>query len=388
MRISRINPWAGLGGLPRGVYLLCAVILVNRLTSMVLPFLVLYCASELGFSTAASGLALTSYGLGSMLIQPYAGVLADRIGAQRVMVTSLLATAGILLLFPLARTGPAVFAAAFLLAIASDGFRPASLAVLNDLVEGEQRRPAIALHRLALNLGLSVGPAVGGFLAESSFTTLFLIDASGALTAGLVLMCFPLRVTAHAASSAPALGAWRDRRLQWFLLANVLVAIVFFQHEAALPLHMEFGLDLPRSDFGLVFTINTLLIVLLEVRLVLAVARWRYARTLGIGALLLAAGFGLLAVWTTRWGVFGSVVVWTFAEMLLLPAMANYVGELAPHGRRGEYMGLYTMSWAVALVLGSWAGPAALGQFGPEATWSGAAAIGLVAAAMLVRIRS
>jgi hypothetical protein len=66
LRISRINPWAGLGGLPRGVYLLCAVILVNRLTSMVLPFLVLYCASELGFSTAASGLALTSYGLGSM----------------------------------------------------------------------------------------------------------------------------------------------------------------------------------------------------------------------------------------------------------------------------------------------------------------------------------
>ena len=69
-------------------------------------------------------------------------------------------------------------------------------------------------------------------------------------------------------------------------------------------------------------------------------------------ALLVGTGFGALAFARTPWTIAATVVIWTFGEMILLPSMANFVAEIAPEERRGEYMGYYTMAWGIAFSFG------------------------------------
>ncbi|HLA14374.1 MAG TPA: MFS transporter, partial [Gemmatimonadaceae bacterium] len=184
---SRLNPWRGLGGLPREVWLLFATNLINRAGMMILPFLVLYLTRELGFSAGRAGLMIAVYGATAIVAGPISGRLTDRIGALPIMRASLVSTGLVLLLFPLARSFTAVVGVTVIWAFCSELFRPASLAAITHVVLPHQRKSAFALNRLAINLGMSIGPALGGFLAAVSFRAMFIVDALTTLIAGAVL---------------------------------------------------------------------------------------------------------------------------------------------------------------------------------------------------------
>jgi len=122
---------------------------------------------------------------------------------------------------------------------------------------------------------------------------------------------------------------------------------------------------------------------MLEVRLNLSTSHWPHRRSLCIGGLFIAAGFGAMAFAHTGAAVAATVVVWTIGEMILLPSMSNYVAELSPPDRRGEYMGLYSMSWGMAFAVGPWLGTVVLERYGRNVLWGSAfAAAGLAALAM------
>jgi MFS family permease len=387
----RLNPWRGLGGLPREVWLLFATNLINRAGTMILPFLVLYLTRELQFSPGRAGMMLAVYGATAIVAGPISGRLTDSIGALPIMRVSLLSTGVMLLLFPLAKTFASVLALTIIWAACAELFRPASLAAIIHVVPAEQRKAAFALNRLAINLGMSIGPALGGFLAAASFRAMFIVDAFTTLVAGAVLTLTPWR--AHTGiggaeweveprNSAPA-SIFRDRTLLIFLAAVLLVGIVFFQHEAALPLYLVQSLRLSPAFYGMLFTINTLLIVALEVPLNNATAHWPNTRALILGSLLFAIGFGALGVIATPAGVIATVVVWTFGEMLLFPAMAAHMGEISPENRRGSYMGAYSMSLSLAFTLGPWMGTQLLATAGPFVAWTTMLILGVIAAMLM-----
>jgi MFS family permease len=390
---SRLNPWRGLGGLPREIWLLFATNLVNRAGMMVLPFLVLYLTRELHFSAARAGFVFAVYGATAILAGPISGKLSDRIGALPIMRTSLISSGIALLVFPLARSYAAVVAITIVWAACAELFRPASLAAITHVVSPSQRRAAFALNRLAINLGMSVGPALGGFLATVSFRAMFVVDAVTTLVAGAVLSLTAWRASTGG-RDAPQMESkdvrlevrsiLRDRRLAIFLLGSVLVGIVFFQHESALPLYLVQYLHMSPTFYGTLFTINTLLIVALEVPLNSATLGWPNTWSLVIGSLLFAIGFGALAFVTSVRGVTAMVIVWTFGEMMLFPAMAAHLGEIAPTSLRGTYMGAYSMSLSIALTLGPWLGTQLLATTGPAGVWSIMFALGVLAAVLMV----
>lgn len=387
------NPWRGLRGLPSDVWIIVAATLVNRAGVMALPFLVLYLTRYLHVSAALSGFAITTYGVGSLLTGPIAGRLSDRVGPFRVMQASLALTGVILLVIPLAHTFAVVAALTFLWAIAADANRPATLSALTDLVPPERRKAAIALHRLAVNLGMSIGPTVGGFLAVVSFPLLFVVDgltslaAAGLLTGLLWLKRNSIRAELAAAGAdarpkahahrSSASAVWKDRTAIVFFGGVLLVSIVFMQNQGAMPLYLVRDLGYKESLYGMLFMLNTLLIVATEVPINLAMAHWPHRRSLMLGALLTAAGFGALAVAQSRLALAGTVILWTFGEMIFFPSSTAYVADIAPPGRNGEYMGAFVSMFSVALIVGPWAGTAALDRFGPFIAWTGVLACGL-----------
>lgn len=392
-----MNPWRGVADLPREVWALTATTFVNRVGTMVIPFLVLYLTGPLGFSSALAGAIVGVFGAASIVAAPISGRLADRFGATRVMGSSLVLSAAVLALYPFVRGVAPVIAATVLFAAVSEAYRPASLSAVSLAAGPEQRKAAFALNRLAINLGMSVGPALGGFLAAWSYKALFWVDGASSLAAAALLAWVPVGAArseagaaapaADGASRSPLLGeAWRDRRLLYFLLASLPALVVFFQLTAALPLFLVRDLGYTAAFFGALFTLNTLIIVVLEVPLNVAMADWRAGRQLALGAALVALGFGGMALTHGRVGIAVTVVVWTFGEMVLLPAMAAYVGDIAPEHRSGEYMGLFTMTFGFALVLAPPIGTFLLDHYGGGVLWPAMLGLGLASAALLSRV--
>lgn len=390
---SSFNPWRDLRTLPREMWILSTAALVNRMGMMALPFLTLYLTEHLHYSQAHAGYVLSIYGIGALVTAPLAGRLSDHVGPLRIMRFSLLFSGVLLFFVPLVQSYYALCGLAFVWAMVSEAFRPASMSIISDWVLPEQRKAAFALNRLAINLGMSIGPAAGGFIATVSFTALFVIDGATSILAGLVLLFAALRThVPHVAaahlqrSSTDGRSVFSDRRFLYFLVALLPVVIVFFQHNSTLPLFIVRNLHLSESAYGLLFALNTVMIILIEVPLNTSMAHWSHRSTLALGSLLWGLGFGVL-VFTNNWyGAALSIAVWTFGEMMLFPGSANYVSEIAPSERRGMYMGVYQMTFSLGFILAPWLGTQMLEHYGAQWLWSATLVLGILSAGMMWRI--
>ncbi len=394
-----MNPWRSLRGLPRPLYVLAAALLINRAGSMVVVLLALYLTRGLGMSPEFAGAVVTVYGAGSFVVSPVAGRLCDRHGASRVATTMLALSGVVLLLFPLASSPPAIIAAAIVLSLVTEGFRPAVLTLVSELAAPDQRKTAFALIRLAANLGMSVGPLLGGVLASLWFPAIFLVDGiTSLLAAGVLLVALHRRDKGdaqadEAGSAAPAppqptRRAFTDPAMLYFLAAMLGNVLVFFQFAAALPLYLVSYLDLSERTFGLVFTVNTALILAIEVPLNAAMARWPARWSLALGALLVAVGFAATGLATGFWTVMATVVVWTFGEMIMFPSASAHVADIAPEKRTGEYMGLYNMLFGLGFTVGPGVGVLVLERSGAGTLWTAVFAFGSLSAVMLMFVRS
>ncbi|KAB2878177.1 MFS transporter [bacterium] len=392
-----LNPWRGLGQLPRELWIVFATTLINRMGMMALPFLVLYLTRSLNFSSAQASYIYVGYGVGALVTAPFAGKLSDLVGHRRLMLLSLFMTGAVLLAFPLASDFFIVLIVTLIWAVVSEAYRPSSLAVIMDLSLPEQRKAAYALQRLAINIGMSFGPAIGGFLVLVSYPLLFIVNGLTTLVSGIVFLILPWRVQEHhtdvsdkidlKSPPTPKLNSFKDLKLIFFLAAMLPVVIVFFQHASSMSLFLVNDLLLPESAYGILFTINTGLIILIEVAMNIAMAHWPYRRALTLGTFLIAAGFGAMAFANGMPAVAVTVVIWTFGEMIVLPTAAAYMGHIAPASRRGEYMGLYQMMFGLAFIIGPWLGLHLYEHFNAQVLWAAMFGIGILSTLMMRQLR-
>ncbi|HEX8361242.1 MAG TPA: MFS transporter, partial [Longimicrobium sp.] len=221
-----------------------------------------------------------------------------------------------------------------------------------------------------------------------------LVDGGTSLAAGIVLAVASRRMVAlRAASGAPAMereagprvgpGVLSDRCFLLFLVGAFLVGMIFFQHTAALPLFLVQDLGLSSALFGMLFVVNTIIIVLLEVPLNLSMAGWSHRSSLVLGCILCGTGFGAMALVSAPWHLVLTTVVWTFGEMILFPGSAAFAADAAPVSRRGEYMGAYTMAFGLAFAVGPWAGTVVLDRAGSTVLWSLMLVLGAAAAVVM-----
>jgi MFS family permease len=392
--LSSMNIWRSLKGLPADVWTLSVASLINRAGTMVLPFLVLYLTKQLGFSASRAGLVLAVYGAGSIIAAPISGRLSDKLGPLPVMRVALVLTGVLVLLYPVVTSYAGVIVLTLLWAISTDLFRPANLAMIADVVPPDRLKAAYALSRLAINVGMSVGPAVAGLIATRSFNWIFIVDGATTLAAAAVLIATRFDNVRHAvpgdgSKRAPSLLSslvLDDRRMVLFLSAIFLTGIVFFQLEGPLPLFLVDELRLSPAFYGGLFTLNTVMIVFMEVPLNSATAHWPHRRALAIGAFLFAVGSGAFAFAGGAMGVIVAMIVWTFGEMMLFPQAAAYVGEIAPPARRGAYMGAYSLAFSLSFAVAPWAGTSSYAHFGAKPLWIGVFVVGSISAIMMAKV--
>jgi MFS family permease len=388
-----MNLWRSLRGLPGGLWVLAGAQLVNRAGSMILAFLVLYGTRERGFSSEQAGLLVTFFGLGTMLAAPLAGRLADRFSPLTIMQGSLVLGGALAIALPAAKSFAAVAGGIFLWSVLSESYRPPALALVGQLTTPEQRKPAFALVRVAVNLGLSIGPVAGGLLAERSFRALFVVDGATSLLAGLLLVALasrlglPARVAPVPGTPGRTRTALRDGGFLFFLAAMLPVLCVFFQSFGGMALYVVRDLGVSTSIYGLLLAINTVLIVLLDIPINAATATWPHGRAFLLGCTLVGFGFGALAFVRTVPAIAATVVLWTFGEIFVFASLNALASDLAPEERRGEYMGIYQMAFSASFLIGPALGVFVLERAGAMTLWAGCFVVALLSGVLLAKVR-
>lgn len=390
-----MNPWRGLKEIPHNIWILAFATLINRSGTMVLPFLALYMAKDFGVSAGSAGLVLAFYGFGALFTAPIVGKLSDKLGALRVMKLSLIATGLMLFVYPFITDYYLILGYTVVWAVISEAFRPANLSLISTESEPAKRKTSFALNRLAINLGMSIGPVVGGILTTIDFKLLFYVDGITSVAAGLFLMIAKFdahintsttgnlvsesindvslseknEIRNQASSIQHPASILKDKFFLFFLLSLIPVNIVFFQHIGGLPLYIVRDLGYSGAIFGFLSAINTVIIIFVEVPLNNAMAHWDDRKALALGAILCGIGFGLMALWENIYFIAFTIVIWTFGEMIFFPASTSFTSSISPENRRGEYMGYFQMTFSIALMLGPWLGTEILDLFGANTLW-------------------
>jgi MFS family permease len=230
---------------------------------------------------------------------------------------------------------------------------------------------------------MGVGPAIAGLLAPYGYVWLFVGDAATCWMAALVLVVVfgaGAKPQADDAGStmAPGRSPWRDGPFLLFLGLIVVLAMTFFQVWTTMPLFLRTFYGVSERSIGLLMSINALLIALTEMLVIRAVERLDGLRTVGVGALLVGAGLALLPFGPPYVVAVAAMVVLTVGEMLAMPISNTVVAERAGRGQTGRYMGIYTLAFSTAFVVGPVAGTAVYQHLGPDVLWFGIGVIGML----------
>jgi MFS family permease len=374
------------GEYPRQFWLMFCGMLISTLgSSMVWPFTVVYVSSKLHLPLTAAASLISISSLTGFVSALVGGPVIDRLGRKWVMVVSLFLN-GLGYLLMSQANSYLVFAAIMVLNGAVNPlYRVAADAMLADLVPPQKRPDAYSLLRMANNVGISIGPAIGGFVIMASFTVAFSLAAAGLVTYSLLLTAFGRETLPERGTDAPhplkePLGGYgkvlANRPFSSMVGVFTLVQICASLIWVLLAVYSMTHYGVTGSQYGWIPTTNALMVVLLQFGVTQVSKRYRPLPVMAIGAFFYGIATLSIAFGTGFWSFWASMVVMTLGELLLVPTASTYTANLAPADQRARYMSLSGLTWNVASAIGPIFGGVLSDNYGPKTTWYGGGIVG------------
>lgn len=371
-----LHNYSHIRNFPMAFWVVILATLLNQIGNMAFVFLILYLSQHLHFGLTQASLAFAAFGGAMLAASMIGGSLIDRFGAVRMQIGSLIANGLILIVFPLGQHFFPIIIMCLIWGFASGLYRPAAQTFISYLSKPGINKISFSIYRLALNLGMSIGPALGGYLASRSFPAIFVVNgitnllASAILIKGLVRTeWFNLRSSLKPKIELNLKWLKHDHALRIFVLAMIPVSMIFFQAESTLGIYLHEDLHYPLTFYGWLFTINTLMIAFFELPLNIATISWPYRMSMMIGTVLLSLGFLGYGFASNVWPLILLTMCWTLGEMILYPAASSYIADIAPEERRGSYMSFYSTCSNMGMLFGPLTGGIVMDQFGSQFVW-------------------
>ena len=372
-------------------------------TSMIWPLLLIYVNQKVDISLTATTSLFTVSSVAMFISSFLIGPVADQAGRKGVMVIGLVMTGISYLLFIPANSYLAFFALMAMRGFFRPLFRIGSDAMVADLIPTENRPDAYALMRMTSNTAIALGPAIGGFVAERSYTIVFIIGAIALSAYGLMIAFFmretlpsknghmgdsPQPVENQVQGIASYIPILKDRVFMSFIVFTTLALMASTLMFTLLPLYANEMYNIPESRVGLIITANAGMVVLLQYAVTMLSKRFPNMAVMMVGALLYAVGVGSVALGNTFFAFLVSMVVMTSGELMLVPTASTTTADLAPPEHRGKYMSLFGLTWGVASGLSPLIGGFLSDMFTPRAIWIGGfvyGMLGMIGFAVLAR---
>ncbi|EPL7676964.1 MFS transporter [Elizabethkingia anophelis] len=367
--------------------MLSIVMLINRSGSMVLPFLGVYMTDQLEFSIKESGIVLSFYGVGSVIGSWLGGYFTDKFGEYRVQSTSLFLSAPLFLLIPIFTSVEGMALIILLQSIISETFRPANSVAITKYARPENLTRAFSLNRMAINLGFSIGPALGGILSSVSYELLFITNAVGAILAGIFYVRFfrkrhkIYQKKMKEKSMVKDIlekerSPYRDSPFLVYCLLCAIFSVCFFQFFNTIPIFYKEVAHLDQKSIGYILGYSGFIIVVLEMLVVNFADKYlTIAKTLLYGILMCAAAYAMLAINHHISLIMLSISILSVGEILVLPFMSTITALRSGKTNQGAYMGLNGMTFSISFIITPLLGTSVASDLGFNTLWIGSGAV-------------
>nr|WP_235131391.1 MFS transporter [Chryseobacterium sp. PS-8] len=378
-------------GISKESWMLALVMLINRAGSMVLPFLGVYMTDHLKFSIENTGIVLSFFGIGSVIGSWLGGFITDRIGEYRVQYLSLLLSVPLFCMIPLFKTEIGVATIILLQSIVSDSFRPANSVAITKYAKPENITRAFSLNRMAINLGFSIGPALGGILSAISYEFLFFSNAFTALVAGILYIVFfrkrnilaklKSRKVQEAIEIKKENSPYRDGKFLVYCFFCMLFSICFFQLFSTLTIFYKDTAHLSQQSIGYILGYSGFLVVLLEMGLVQVAEKYfSLAVTMLLGTFICGFAYAMLGFDYSIVTLVISMSLLCVGEIWALPFMSTITALRSGKNNKGAYMGLNGISFSIAFIVTPTLGTFIAERFGFTILWIGTGVLATIIA--------
>ena len=330
---------------------------------MVIPFMSVYLTAQLGFGKTQAGIVLFSFGLGALIGSNLGGFLSDRIGNFKVMALSLLGCGVGFISIIFFEDFISLCLILCLTAIFSSMFSPAAFSAVTMWGNPNNQTRGFSLLRMAINLGIAIGPAVGGFLAyKYGYNWIFILDGITCFLAVIVLFIVlghrNVKTKKEITKKASTRSPFKDGFLLLFLFFNLINMVAFFQILFSVPVYFKEVVKMNEIVLGYFFTANGLLVFLLEMPLVYIIEqKKKFLEPMIAGAILIGISFACLNIFSNP---IVAIILFSLlialGEVINFPLIPTLAMKRADKNNQGQYMGLVSTMFAMAFLLAPVAG--------------------------------
>jgi len=267
----------------------------------------------------------------------------------------------------------------FLLTMMADAGRPAIFVAADTYSKPGNATRSITLIRLAINLGFSIGPLVGGLIiAHINYTSLFWIDGLTCMLAslGVFILLKPKEQKDNSAEKMvvvkEGVPPYLNKFFILFFVIMVANSFAFVQYFSVMPVYFEKAHFLSEDLIGWLLFINGATIVIFEMPLIGWLDRKKISKTMATFWGVFFLGLSFLVLNFTQWDgiLIVAMLLMTLGEMVGFPFSNALALEMAPKGRKGSYMAFYSMSFSLAHLIGHNGGMNLVDNFGYFHTWT------------------
>ena len=365
---------------PRNFWILVGSLFIDRVGgALVFPFLALYITSKFNVGMTDVGIIYAIYSGGAFFGNMIGGALTDKFGRKKMLIIGLFFSASISIMMGLINEWELFYGLAFVTGLLSEFSGPAVQAMVTDLLPIEKRTEGFGILRVAINLSVTIGPAIGGILAGVNYLLLFITDAIiSTITALIVFFSLPetkpeVKEGQREESVLQSFGGYsrvlKDKVFIAFVFLATFTAIVYMQMHSTLSVYLRDVHAVPAQYYGYLLSINAAMVVFFQFSVTRRIKNVHPLLIMMAGNLFYALGFGLFGFTSSYWQFILSMVILTIGEMINAPVMQTLIANLAPEDMRGRYMATFHTGWGIAAAVGPWAAGVVLDNYNPNWIW-------------------
>lgn len=369
-------------GLPKSVYVIFFAQMINRFGDFVLPFLSLFLVKRLGLSYQSAGIAVMINSLATIPGSFAGGKIADHLGRKKTYAAFQLSAAVCLFICAFTDNPQLVISLVCLSSFFNGGVRPIFSAIITDVLPADKRKMGFSLSYLGINLGVSMGLLVAGFLFNHYIPLIFIGDAITSLFAVLLVM-FNIKESLPDYTEDKGINSderleegnvfsvlFRRPKIVVFLLINIILNLVYVQHTFSLPMMLDhvFGSS-GAGIFGILMSLNAVTVISMTMLLTQVTRKWKSLSSIASAGFLYAVGFGMITFIDSMPMYVLSTFIWTCGEIMLVTNFGVYIANNTPQNYRARFNAVTSLSWGIGAALGTSLIGRYMDRFSVEAVW-------------------
>lgn len=363
---------------------------IDRLGGALLfPFFTLYITERFNVGMTEAGILFAIFAVTSVFGSMFGGAMTDRFGRRGMIIFGLVTSAVSSLGMGFMDDLSLFYAFAAVAGLLSNAGGPAQQAMVADLLPEEQRAQGYGIWRVVANLAVTIGPAVGGFLAARSYLILFISDAISSVIMALIVLAVLPETKPEQTEDQPGesiaqtfvgyTAVLRDGMFMAFIFISILTTIVYVQMNSSLAVYLRDVHAVSTQKFGYILSLNAGMVVLFQFWVTRRTADYSPLIVIAVGTALYALGFAMYGVVTTFILFLLAMVVITIGEMLILPVSQALVAQFSPEAMRGRYMAMFGFSWTIPFAVGPLLAGLVMDNADPNWVWYASGIIGGIA---------